>query len=383
MDPGQVIHDIQMWGGWSWSGWVAVGSIATFFALVVALALGLGAQRLIFKPRLKVSLEPGMPDFCPVETTEVVTNQVQTVDQSTGDVETKVFQSSRKASDQYYCRFKVSNDGGRIPANNVEVLLSELWDIGNAEKPTRVQPFLPVQLSWADMVTSPQLRPELEVTVPMIQPNVFRYCNLCFVDRGAANWLEFSAKPIPNQMQGKWPTKHRPGRYEVDVVLAAANFGREYITFLIDFKGGAWPNDDNFDGMFTAKFLRQDKAKPKHPIAPTGGPLHRALGWLGLPVWMLVLIASIWIVLAVLAFIPSNHSSLEWIAGYAVVLPLGALLAWASPRWAQVVLVAFLIAGFGAGLAAGGLPAALGYVAIFPFAWILPVFLLWLVRNAN
>src|SRR5260370_7211395 len=129
MDRGQVMHGIEMGGGGSWSGWVAVGSIATFFALVVALALGLGAQRLIFKPRLKVSLEPGMPDFCPVETTEVVTNQVQTVDQSTGAAETKVFQSSRRASDQYYCRFKVRNDGGRTPAHNVNVLPSDFSDI--------------------------------------------------------------------------------------------------------------------------------------------------------------------------------------------------------------------------------------------------------------
>jgi len=38
------------------------------------------------------------------------------------------------------------------------------------------------------------------------------------------------------------------------------------VNFLIDFKGGGWPNDDNFDPMFPAKLLRQDKTKPEHPV---------------------------------------------------------------------------------------------------------------------
>jgi hypothetical protein len=98
---------------------------------------------------------------------------------------------------------------------------------------------------------------------------------------------------------------------------------------------------------------------------------------------LLVLIGVIWIAQAGLVMIPVNRTSLEWIAGYAVVLPLGALLVWASLKWAQFVLVGFLIAGFVVGLAAGGLPSALGYLAVFPSVWIFPLFLLWLVRNAR
>jgi hypothetical protein len=238
-------------------GWVALAAVVTFLALVVALALGLGVTGILFGPCLTVTLEPGLPDFCPVETTDMRTGQ--------------------KRSDQYYCRFRVNNSATtraipgwrrwllnfrRTTAQDVEVRLDQLWDISAGRS---VQPFLPVQLSWADRVTSPIFRPETEVLVDTIQPDVFRYCNLCFVDKAAPDLLEFSAKPIPNKMLGRWPTKKPVGRYEVDVILIAANFGPEFVTFRIDFKGGDWPENENFDSMFTVELLRQARNRPNHP----------------------------------------------------------------------------------------------------------------------
>ncbi len=241
------------WGGWDWHGWGAIGSIATALALVVALALGLGITRVLFKPFLTVSLTPGYPDFCPVATAN--------------------------GSEQYYCRFRVNNSAAtrpiararrwwrnarRVSATNVEVMLSKLWDV--TSKPAKeIQPFLPVQLTWAYRVTSPLLRPETEVIVETIQPDVFRYCNLCRVDKAALNWLEFATFVIPNPMQGKWATRKPVGLYEVDLVLTAANFGPEFVTFRIDFKGGAWPADDNFDPMYTVRLVSQRNKPPKRP----------------------------------------------------------------------------------------------------------------------
>src|SRR6266851_695889 len=309
MDPGQVIHDIQMWGGWSWSGWVALGSIGTVGALIIALALGLGVTGLIFKPRLTVTLNPGLPDFCPVETGGSVNlGKQDTFTDEDGNAVQLPVPTLVKASDQYYCRFRVNNLGGwrSVSANDVQVLLSELWNVG-VSPAEAVQPFLPVQLAWADIVTGAVLRPEMEVILPILQPQVFRYCNLCHVDRKTHDLLEFNAKPEPNKMLGEWPTKKAHGHYEVDVVLTAANFERRFITFDIDFKGGAWPADNkNFDAMYTAKVVYQGKKRPSHPIrnasnrSPTADNVpRRALRWLSLPVWMLALILVVWIGLGV------------------------------------------------------------------------------------
>src|SRR5713101_2911095 len=110
-------YDLAMPTFWGVSevGWVALGAVGTVGALVVALALGLwvnGVSSWFFKPRLMVTIRPGLPDFCPVDLTAVVAGQVA------------------KISDQYYCRFRVGN-GRRwcVSANDVEVLLSQLWDV--------------------------------------------------------------------------------------------------------------------------------------------------------------------------------------------------------------------------------------------------------------
>jgi hypothetical protein len=257
MDWGPVIHDIQWWSGWSWSGWVAIGSIGTVGALVVALSLGLWASGLsgwFYKPRLTVALKPGFADFCPVDATTTVQHGNQVLIQ--------------KVSDQYWCRFRVVNSGSRstVSATNVEVLLSRLWAL-DKKQALEVQPFLPLRLAWADIVTSP-FQPESEVVAPLVQPGVFRYCNLCMVDSTRTQWLEFAGRPIPNQMQGQWPTRKPVGLYEVDVVLTAANFPARFVTFRIDFKGGAWPAPGgSLDAMYTAELVYQGKRAPKHPIA--------------------------------------------------------------------------------------------------------------------
>src|SRR5256885_6817329 len=103
------------------------------------------------------------------------------------------------------------------------------------------------------------------------------------VDSTRHQWLEFAGRPIPNQMQGQWPTRKLPGKYEVDVILTAANFEPQFVTFQIDFKGGTWPAPGaSLDAMYTAKFLRQGKQRPKHPVVVSRRNVFR---WLGIPVW--------------------------------------------------------------------------------------------------
>lgn len=102
--------------------------------------------------------------------------------------------------------------------------------------------------------------------MPIIQPDVFRYCNLCYVDSGDPDVLLFPALPIPNQMEGVWPTRKPPGLYELDAVLTAANYAPHFVTFRIDFKGGQWPAAGKFDSLITVEALYQGKTRHGHPV---------------------------------------------------------------------------------------------------------------------
>lgn len=90
------------WNGWTWLGWNAVTGVATFLAVVVALALGIWGDELKGfgrRPRLGLTLDP-VPDHFQKFLTE--------------------------ANTSLYCvRISVTNDGDR-PAKGVELWAQEL-----------------------------------------------------------------------------------------------------------------------------------------------------------------------------------------------------------------------------------------------------------------
>jgi hypothetical protein len=88
--------------GWTWQGWTAVASIATFLAVVVALALGIWGDELRTlgrSPRLSLTLDPLQDHF-------------QRLTHDAG-------------SSEYDYRISVTNEGG-IGAKNVEVVAQDL-----------------------------------------------------------------------------------------------------------------------------------------------------------------------------------------------------------------------------------------------------------------
>jgi len=67
-------------------------------------------------------------------------------------------------------------------------------------------------------------------------------------------------------MDGLWPAKKPTGKNELDVVLTAANYAPQFVTFRIGFNGGRWPRDGAFGALITVKFLCQGRKRPKHPV---------------------------------------------------------------------------------------------------------------------
>jgi hypothetical protein len=231
-----------------------LSAVGTAGAVVVALLLGLwvnGLSSWFFRPRLKASLEPKLPDCHVVDATSAYQD-------STGQV------LVTKVSDQYYCRLRITNGGWFCTsANDVELRLYRLWDVDTT--PATEVTFLPLNLNWSHVVTTP-LTPERKVITPLIQPRVFRHCDLCYVDSREPKLLNFCAELEPNPIGGVQATKKPPGKYELDLILAGANYTATFVTVSIDFSGN-WPKKHDFTTLLAVKVIRQKSGSPtKHPV---------------------------------------------------------------------------------------------------------------------
>lgn len=158
----------------------ALTAVGTTLAVFVALALGFwtnGLSTWFWKPRLKASIDNTLPDCHVVDlTTE---------------------RGQRKVSDQYYCRLRVTNRRWFCTsATAIELRLDRLWRIEPGAT-VEVEPFLPINLKWSHAVAT-MLTPERTIITPIIQRQVFRHCDLCFVDSRTPQDLEFCAEPRPN-----------------------------------------------------------------------------------------------------------------------------------------------------------------------------------------
>jgi hypothetical protein len=184
------------WSGWGWSGWIALGSVGTLAAVVVALLAGFG--RIGPRARLEVFIDPGPP----------------------GEVRIRSV-SGFGSFASYYCRLRVENRGTAV-ADGVEVQMLELRKRNSSGAMVLDPVFLPLDLKWSfDQEQRPRLL-----------PGVHRFCDLVHVDdpdavEGRQLLLVFHSSMFPaypNELRvGEYPTLKPPGDYELEIGVAGMN----------------------------------------------------------------------------------------------------------------------------------------------------------------
>jgi hypothetical protein len=184
------LNQIALWGGW-----IAIGSLATVAAVVVALLAGF--SKIGARAKLDVFVDPGPPGKIRIKTV-----------------------MGRGAWAGYYCRLRVENHGTAV-AEGVEVQMLELRKRDDTGAMVIDPVFLPLDLKWSfDQEQRPRLL-----------PRVRRFCDLVHVDDPAATggklWLVFHSSMYPaepNELRvGEWPTRKPPGDYELDIGVAGVN----------------------------------------------------------------------------------------------------------------------------------------------------------------
>jgi hypothetical protein len=217
---GQLLTDIIHWSGWGWAGWdwpgwIAIGTLATVAAVVVALLAGFG--KIGARARLEVFIDPGPPAKIRIRTA-----------------------ADHGSWAGYYCRLRVENHGTAV-AEGVEVQMLELRkrDDSNAMMVDPV--FLPLDLRWSFG----------EEQRPRLLPGVSRFCDLVHVDdpvvtEGRLLLVFHSAMypAHPNELRvGEWPTLKPPGDYELDIGVAGVNAKTVRRTISIRFSE-TWYDDE-------------------------------------------------------------------------------------------------------------------------------------------
>lgn len=168
----------------------------------------------------------------------------EVVDETTGQPTSgiRVF-----AFGNYHCRIAVRNTG-KTSATDVEVFVAELREQQADGAFVRSPSFIPMNLKWANV---------LEPFMPRILPDMYRFCDVAHVvspsDRRHLpyehrTWPEVDeSKCILSLVTEVTPTSlsHllRPGRYELDLRVAAANAGPIERTLHIGLSG-EWYEDD-------------------------------------------------------------------------------------------------------------------------------------------
>jgi hypothetical protein len=190
-----LLNQITGWSGWGWDGWIALGTLATVAAVVVALGVALGKIRL--RAKLEVFVDPGPP----------------------GKIRIRSFGPLASWA-AYYCRVRIKNEGKAV-AEGVEVQMLELRKRDGSGAMVRDPVFLPLDLQWSFG----------EEQRPRLLPGVHRFVDLVHVDDPAVTdgklVLQFHSSmypAYPNELRlGEWPTRKPPGDYELDVGVAAVN----------------------------------------------------------------------------------------------------------------------------------------------------------------
>lgn len=213
---------------------------------LVALLLGLagifGLHEVVknwrIKPNIKVGMKLEPPDCLKIAMTNTATGQF--------------------LYDTYYLRFRVENTGNE-KMEDTEVVALELYKRGTNGRFSKVKTFLPMNLVWANVG---------EVTMPKIQPGLFKHCDLGHIIQNPNPHVNLNAFGLAGRSNVIFILETQvtpntgsnyllPGRYKIKLAFAANNFSPRYYWYIFEIKD-QW--DSNEQRMFSRNIVVEKAA---------------------------------------------------------------------------------------------------------------------------
>lgn len=136
--------------------------------------------------------------------------------------------SGRHISNCIYLRIRVIHMKGKT-AKDVEVIISNFWEIDNAGQKKISQKFLPMNLVWSHFRTQ----------LIQIPNGVFRYCDLGYIaPSNGSTFLRLDTISQPNPVSGgELPNVFKSGKYEFELVLTGDNVEPKTQHWTLEFDG--------------------------------------------------------------------------------------------------------------------------------------------------
>jgi len=206
---------------------MVLGALATFLAVVTALAIAIWGDRLeslAVRPKLTLSISMQAPDCVRIQTTAPGVLMAGKI----------------LAYLSYYFRLSVGNDGSAA-ANNVEVRAIALSRLnpGTGQYENDLT-FMPLNLTWSNVGGT---------VIAKIDAQLPKHCDLAHVDKPSQAYLQLCTEVVPNQVAPNvWPTIKPAGDYRLRIAATADNSKPVYRALHIAFRGTWYANESD---MFT------------------------------------------------------------------------------------------------------------------------------------
>jgi hypothetical protein len=207
-----------MLGATNWNEIVGLGTLSLAGTTVVTAAVAAFQEpirRFFSRAKLVMEIRLKPPD----------TTQIDGTDPRTGAFTVKLL----------YVRIRVSHLRGR-PAENVEIMVSNVWKQEAGGSWEVLQTFLPLTLAWSHVRTA-------SIRVPA---GLFRFCDLGRFQPGDAGRAIFVFDTIvqPNPVAGGViPNLLSPGVYRFELVLGGDNTNRVTTRWTLEFPAD-WSDDE-------------------------------------------------------------------------------------------------------------------------------------------
>ncbi|HWZ22247.1 MAG TPA: hypothetical protein VNW06_06305 [Cytophagaceae bacterium] len=182
--------------GISGAGWAALTAIATFLAVIIALFQDwIRTQWNKANLNFKINLIP--PDCHKIQMISIIDGRQRTFD-------------------VIYLRILVTHLSGN-PAENVEVMLTNFWQIRDDRTKEPVAHFLPMNLVWS------HFQPRTHIM--RVPAGLFRHCDFGFVaNTGDGSILKLDTIVQPNKVEGgEVPNVIKPGKYQFELLVSGDN----------------------------------------------------------------------------------------------------------------------------------------------------------------
>ncbi|MBP9772471.1 MAG: hypothetical protein KBD26_01430 [Candidatus Pacebacteria bacterium] len=144
--------------------------------------------------------------------------------------------SGKHISNCIYIRICVIHLKGAT-AKNVEVIISNFWEIDNYGTRKISKKFIPMNLIWSHFRTQ----------LIQIPNGIFRYCDLGYIAPMAAKntYLKLDTITQPGMVSGgEFPNIFKAGKYEFELVLTGDNVQPKTQCWSLDFDG-VWVENEN------------------------------------------------------------------------------------------------------------------------------------------